>query len=394
MATMNLLFHVLSSVASSQSASAASQSSSENPPGVVPINEWSWTGFWESVLNFFRTNVWTILAWFATLFIGNILIYFIVRFSRFVMRKRGIDEMAVRFIAKIIKFLLWLALILILLALMGIPVTGLATGFSAAILAVGMALKDFLSHLAAGIILIVSKNYAKGDFISISGGPEGKIVDINFLFTTLQTYDSTRVTVPNSMMVNHSVTNLEALGTRRIALHFPISHDADLDVVRKTLVDVMKSDGRVKLDPPPLCRLTGIDQNRLDMFLTCYVDVEDYWDVYFYIWDHGFDALKREGIRIPYQKITVYEGHDKDELPVAHDALPERVEKIREDNEIRHLNLIDYDELTPEEVGKILAHNKKVKAKRKAEAAKKKATKGKKSGKKKASESEKKAEEE
>ena len=350
--------------------SAASSTPTATPAETPSTNGFSWEEFWKAITDFFVGNVWKIIAWFSTLVIGFILIYLIVRLVRFLMRKRDVDPMAIRFVCNIVKFCLWLILILILLSIMGIPISGLTAGLSAAILAVGVALKDFLSHLAAGIILVVSKNYSKGDYIQISGGPEGKIVDINFLFTTLKTYDSTRVTVPNSMMVNHCVTNLESIGVRRIALHFPIAHDADLDVVRPLLVEVMKSDGRVKLDPPPLCRLTGINQNYLDLFLTCFVDSEDYWDVYFFIWDQGYDALKRAGIHIPYQKITVYQGEDAEEFPTAYKELPKRFEKVVENNKIRHLNLLDYDELTSEQVASIMAHNKRVRAMQKEERAK------------------------
>lgn len=355
------------------SSAATSQSSSETP--VDPTPSFSWSRVWQHIIDFFTNNALNIVLWFLVLALGSLFIYFIVRFIRFIMHKREVDEMAIRFVTKIVKFLLWLFLILILLAMMGIPVGGLTTGISAAILAVGMALKDFLSHLAAGIIIIVSKNYKKGDYISIEGGPEGSIVDINILFTTLKTYDSTRVTVPNSMIVNKSVTNLEALGVRRLALHFPIAHDSDLDLVRSTLVEVMKSDGRVKLDPEPLCRLSNISQNYLDMFLTCYVDVEDYWDVYYYVYDQGYDALKRAGIRIPYQRVSVYQAEEAEKLPTKYKELPARVEKAKAEDKLYHLNFIDYDEMSPEQLAEIMTHNKKVKAKRKAAEAEKKAAK-------------------
>ena len=356
------LFPLLSSATPSDSSSS----------GTTPQNPTFWEqiqAFWNSICNFFASNIWNIVTWFAVLIFGALVIYIIVRFTRFIMRKRDVNEIAVRFIGLLIKILLWIFLILILLGMMGVPITALTTGLSAAILAVGIALKDFLSHLAAGIVLVFSRAYKEGNYIQVDG-LEGSIVGINLLFTTLKTYDSTRVMVPNSKMVNSCVTNFEALGVRRVAIHFPIAHDTDLEQVRQILVDVMKSDGRVKLDPPPLCRLNAIKPDSLDMFLTCFVDIEDYWDIYFYIHDHGYDALKRAGIRIPHQQITVYEGREADQMPTKYEALPERVEKDRDDMKIKHLNLVDYDELTPEEVARIMAHNKKVREHQRAQKAK------------------------
>ena len=366
---MATIFRFLSSVTPTSS-DASSASSASGGSG----SSFSWETIWNTITNYFQSNAWNILFWFATLVIGVIFIYIVVRLFRLIMRKRGVDEMAVRFLSRIIKFALWTFLVLILLALMGVPITGLTTAVSAAILAIGMALRDFLSHLAAGIILIGSRNYKKGDCIQING-LEGAIVDINFLFTTVRTYDSTRVTIPNSMMVNSCVTNLHALGMRRLALHFPVAHDADLDLAKKTLLEVMHSDGRIKLDPVPTCRLSGINQNYLDLLCLCHVDYEDYWDIYFYIWDQGYDALKRVGIHTPYQRVSVYQGQDKEEFPISHPELPTRVEKKPKDDEIRHLSLVDYDELTPEQVAEIMVHNKKVREKKKAQKEKEKAKK-------------------
>ena len=357
---MTRLLPLLSSVApTSSETSSASSASSEGG------FDFSWDSIWGAITHYFESNVWNIIAFFSVLLIGIVIIYVTVRMLRFVMRKRDVDEMAVRFISRIVKFLLWTFLILVLLALIGVPVTGLTTALSAAILAVGMALKDFLSHLAAGIILIGSKNYKKGDCIQVNG-LEGAIIDINFLFTTVRTYDSTRVTIPNSMMVNSCVTNLHAMGMRRLALHFPVAHDADLTLAKQTLLDVMHSDGRIKLDPAPSCRLSGINQNYLDLLCLCHVDYEDYWDIYFYIWDQGYDALKRVGIHTPYQKMSVYQGQDKEEFPISHPELPTRVEKQPKEDKIRHLSLYDYDELTPEQVAEIMLHNKKVRERKKA----------------------------
>ena len=110
----------------------------------------NWNDFWNPIRNYFESNAWNILGFFCTLVIGAILIKIVMMLLRRFFKKREVDRVAARFMIVPVRFILLLVLILILLAMLGVPVTGLTTAFSAAVLAIGMALKEFLSNVAAG----------------------------------------------------------------------------------------------------------------------------------------------------------------------------------------------------------------------------------------------------
>ena len=264
----------------------------------------TWESFWQTIVDFFSTNVWNIVTFFSVLVIGFIVIKIIMMVVRRVMRARKVDEMAIRFAAAILRFALWLLLILILLSILGVPVNGITTAFSAAVLSIGVALKDFLSNVASGIILIGSRKYKTGDYIQVSG-VEGSVIDINFLFTTLKTPNSTQVTLPNSTMVNSPVTNLGAYPIRRIAITFTVAYESDTKLVRETLLHVMNSCPLVLEDPAPACNLKNLGESSIDFFCTCFCDNADYWNTYYYIMDHGFDECKRQGIVFPFKQIEL-----------------------------------------------------------------------------------------
>ena len=336
----------------------------------------SWDEFWQKVTEFFQSNVWNIVLFFSVLVGGIVVIYLVLFVTRKIMRKNKVDPMVIRFVAAIIRFVLILVLILALLSILGVPITGLTTAVSAAVLAVGMALKDFLANLAGGIILIVSGKYKTGDFVQVNG-VEGSVSDINFLFTTLKTYDSTQVTLPNQTMVNSPVTNLGAYPIRRVAITFPVAYESDTQLVKKTLIDVMNSCGLVRKEPAPLCRLKELGESSINFFCTCYCDNEDYWDVYYYVMDYGFEACKKAGISFPFKQIELTQK-ERVPMPVAIDELPERVEKSRAE-ELRKLDVDDIEEMSLAEITahwqKTREHNKKQKekAKKEAKSAKKKA---------------------
>lgn len=312
----------------------------------------TWESLWNDVGNYFKENAWNFLIFFGVLVGGFIVIQIIIVVTKRIMRRRHVDEMAIRFVATLLRFALWLLLIMVLLSIIGIPVSGITTTISAAVLAVGMALKDFLSNLASGIVLIGSKKYKTGDYIQVAG-VDGCVVDINFLFTTLKTPNSTQVNLPNSTMVNSPVTNFGAYALRRVAITFPVAYESDTNLVIKTLTDVMKSCGLVHLNPAPECHLKELSASSIDFFCTCFCDNADYWDTYFYIMEHGFDELKRAGITVPFQQVEITQKVEKPS-PIAYDHLPARVEKDR-DHEERALSIEEMEDLSFDELMRYMA---------------------------------------
>ena len=328
----------------------------------------NWNEFVEKVKTFFQDNIWNIVRFFATLVIGFILIQVIMSTLKAIFKKKGMDPVASKFVRAVIRFCLWLVFILILLSEMGIPLSGVTAGLSAAILAIGMALREFLANVASGIILIGSRKYKTGDYV-ILGSVEGSIVDVNFLFTTLKTPNSTQITLPNSKMVNDVVTNLGAYPTRRVALTFSVAYESDTKLVSKVVIDVMKSNGKVLLDPEPTCRLKTYGSSSLDFFATCFCDNGDYWDVYYYIMEHVYDEFKRNGISVPYQQIEMRERTEKVEAPIAYEKLPPRIEKTRVVKK-KKMTIEDFESLGLKDL--VPEINQNAKKKRKAKSSTKK----------------------
>ncbi len=287
-----------------------------------------WAKIWDDICTYFKTNAWNIVWFFAILVIGLIVIKILLVAIRKILKHTKMEKIAQQFICTILKFVLWLALVLILLSQLGLEITGILTAFSAILLAVGMALQNAIANVANGIIIISSHMFKKGDYI-ITNGVEGKITDINFMFTTLITNDNKKITLPNSTLINNNVTNLGAFPRRRVDFTFSVAYETDVELVKKIVTDVMKSDGRVYLDPAPFCRLKILNASSIDFAANCWCDNEDYWDVYYYIIENVYNEFKRKNISIPYNQLEVRERKDKVVMPVTKSKLPERVEKVR-----------------------------------------------------------------
>lgn len=289
----------------------------------------NWSGIWNSIVSFFSNNIWNIILFFAVLVIGMVVVKIVLNIIRRVMSNTKMEKVTQSFIYKIVKFLLYLVLVMVLLSMLGISMTGIVTAFSACVLAIGMALQNNIANLANGIVIVTSKIFKKGDFVEVDG-VSGSVEDINFLFTTITTVDNKRVTLPNSAIVDGAMVNYGANPTRRVDFTFSVAYESDVELVKKVILDVINSNGKVRVqDKAPFCRLKVLNASSIDFFANCWVDAEDYWDVYYYVVENVYNEFKRNGISIPYNQLEIRERKDEVVMPVIDTPLQNRVEKIR-----------------------------------------------------------------
>lgn len=291
-----------------------------------------WNKIWTTIKNFFVSNGWNIIKFFAILVIGFILVKIVINIMRKILGKTKMEKIGQQFLMTAVKLCLYLVYVLILLSTIGVEITGIITALSALVLAVGMALQNNIANLANGIIIVSTKMFKKGDYIIVDGR-EGSIADINFLFTTIITTDNKKITLPNSTIVNSSVVNAGANPKRRVDFTFSVAYETDVELVKKIVLDVMQSNGKVDLEPKaPFCRLKTLGASSIDFFANCWCDSDDYWDVYYYIVENVYNEFKRNNISIPYNQLEVRNRVDNVVMPFNQEKLPERIEKVREEN--------------------------------------------------------------
>ena len=303
--------------------------------------------FWNTIVNFFSSNVWNIIKFFSILLGGIIVIFIVIRVIKRLTKAKNAEPVLTKFIIAVIRFVLWLVLILVLLSTIGFEITGLTTALSALVLAIGMALKDNISNLANGLVLVGSRKYKSGDYI-VTSGVEGSIVDINFLFTTLKTPDGKQITLPNSALVTSAVTNFNAYDKRRVSYEIGVAYESDVELVKKVVLECISSCGLSHTDPAPGCKLKTLGESSIVFFVTFWVDSSDYWDAYFDVLDKIFNEFKRNNIQIPFNQVEMRERKDTVTMPYNKEPLPERVEKVRETK--KKLTLKELEELSIKEI--------------------------------------------
>ncbi len=300
----------------------------------------SWSEFWAKVGEAFRTS-WNDLGnfWFggggnnspyianfvfaiAILVIGYFLIKLFLRVLKkiFKIDKKLIKEQTIKtFILNTLKVVLYFGLALLVLAILKVNLSGVATIFSSALLAIGLALQDVISNFASGIIILTSKPFVMGDYVNIGNGVcEGTITSVKFLVTCIETVDKQNITIPNKTITSSVVMNYTQNPLRRLRIDIGVDYDTDVKKVKDILVNIANSDNRILLEPAPIAYLTAFQASAINISLRCYVPNEVYWTVYFDINEKIFSDFKKYGIEIPFNRIVV-SSRNSDDLLIKED---------------------------------------------------------------------------
>jgi small-conductance mechanosensitive channel len=125
----------------------------------------------------------------------------------------------------------------------------LAVGGSAAV-AIGFALKDLVSSIIAGLILLFDRPFQVGDRVSFND-TYGEIISIGLRAVRLNTLDDNMVTIPNSKFLTDIVAsgNAGALDMM-ICVDFIVSSESDLRKTRDLLYEVVATSKYVFIKKP------------------------------------------------------------------------------------------------------------------------------------------------
>ncbi|MEU0005362.1 mechanosensitive ion channel family protein [Streptomyces sp. NPDC006314] len=200
---------------------------------------------------------------------------------------------------------------LIVLQTLGISIAPLLTALGVGGLAVALALQDTLANLFAGVHILASKTVQPGDYIRLSSGEEGYVVDINWRQTTVRQLSNNLVVIPNGQLAKANMTNYTRPEQElTVLVQVGVSYDSDLEQVERVTAEVVTEvmtdvTGAVP-DHEPAIRFHTFGDSRIGF--TVILGVGEFSDQY-RIKHEFIKRLHRryrdEGIRIPAPTRTV-----------------------------------------------------------------------------------------
>lgn len=157
--------------------------------------------------------------------IGWWIINRISKLSVVFLNKVSTDSGVVTFLNSVLKFSLRIIIALIAISNMGFNVDSIVTALGASLVAIGISLKDSLSNIVSGIVLLVNKPIHVGDFIEFDGS-SGKVMKIEMLFTTLRANENGKtVIIPNSRLISNTVVRKSEYDVVSIEKNYKIPNE-------------------------------------------------------------------------------------------------------------------------------------------------------------------------
>ena len=170
------------------------------------------------------------------LFVGLYVIKIIIKSSRKIMQKRGVDVTLQKFLGNLLGWILKVLLFITVISQLGIATTSFAAIIAAAGLAIGLALQGSLGNFAGGVL----------DFT------------------------------------------------------FGVGYDSDIRKTKEIIFGVINNHPLVLKEPATAVNLSELGDSSINFFTRAWVKKEDYWAVKFDIIEQTKEAFDAAGIDIPY----------------------------------------------------------------------------------------------
>lgn len=191
---------------------------------------------------------------------------------------------------------------------------------SAGIIAVvlGFAAQEAMGNFVNGLLISTFKPFKIGDLVKVNNGEfEGFVVDISLRDTVIQTYENTKIIVPNSVMNKAVLENVSsAHNIKGNFLEMNISYESDLDTAMSIIseevlkhpnyLDIRTDEDKEHEVPAVVTRLTKFNDSSMTLRTTVYS--KNNAEGFAMLSDLRIAIKKRfdtAGIELPYPHCTV-----------------------------------------------------------------------------------------
>ena len=245
----------------------------------------------------------------AIYFLGRWIVRRVVRLIDVAMERRKVDISLRSFMRNTVRVVFSLILVLIVVQTLGVNVTSLIAVFSAATLAIGMALSGTAQNFAGGVMILMMKPYRVGDYISAQG-QSGTVREIKLFSTVITTTDNQTIYIPNNAIATAIIDNYTTAEQRRVDWTVGISSGDDVDVARETILAMLAADARILRETAPVVWVAALADSSVNLTVRAWVANADYWDVFFEYNERFYKELPKAGINFPFPQMDVHVKND------------------------------------------------------------------------------------
>lgn len=228
-----------------------------------------------------------------------------LRGFRYAISRSNVDETLQAFIETVARYVLVIVALLAALGQIGVDVTAILTSLGVVGLTIGFAAKDALSNLISGLFILWDRPFVIGDLVEING-KYGRVDVITLRSTRVVTVDGKMLAIPNTEVVNTTVTSYTNFPHLRLDVEVTVAVDEDLARIESIFHDEVA--GRnIYMETPGAQMVTKAlnDYNVLLEFRVWLEDEKEHVRERFALRRALFERFTAEGVDMPYETLQI-----------------------------------------------------------------------------------------
>ncbi len=168
------------------------------------------------------------------------------RGADFIRRRQNLTDTTREILLKTLQIGLFTLIALIILQIAGIDLTALVVFGGAIGVGLGFGLQQIAANFISGIIILLDRSIAVGDYIELEDGRSGILRELTMRSATLETFDGKDIMVPNERFITTAFVNwTHRHRKQRYPIVFEVAYGTDLDRLFDILRAVVSSHPQV-----------------------------------------------------------------------------------------------------------------------------------------------------
>jgi small conductance mechanosensitive channel len=238
-----------------------------------------------------------LLIGLITLLVGLRLIKIFTLRIRARMSRRKVHSSLQPFFLSLSITALYVLLIILVLNIIGFPLTVFSTILGGFTVAVGLALSGTFQNFAGGVLILLLKPFELDDYI-IAQGQEGRVTSIQIFYTVLITADNKTIIIPNGKLFNEVIVNITREGKRRLDFEVRLGYYVDIDQVKEIMLDTVQSTTGILADPSNRVGVIALEVDSIRFAVNVWVQPANFLGTKITLQENILKNLKAAGVRL------------------------------------------------------------------------------------------------
>lgn len=188
---------------------------------------------------------------------------------------------------------------------LGIDTASFLAVLGAVGLGVGLALKDTLADVAAGVAMLVLRPFDVGDNVDIDGD-SGQVVAIDIFETKLVDFNGVPFVLPNAKVRQAKISNFTRAKHRRCELTIGVAYHEDATKAANVLREALANHPQVLKDPEPTVAVERLADSSIELLVRFFVAPTEFPAGRGDVAAELKAALDGAGVEIPFPQRVVH----------------------------------------------------------------------------------------